>query len=334
MHWLLGQFLVRPPWPAGSYVGKTVIVTGSNQGLGKEAARHYARLKASRIILAVRDLDKGHEAKYDIEHTVRCGRDVIQVWRLDMASYASVRAFAARVSSELDRVDIVLANAGLAPAKHSLAEGSEVLLTVNCISTLLLAGLLVPKLKASAARFNIRPVLCITGSVAHMFTPFPEKTAPEGQIFAELNKRAATDASMAAREDLYSISKMLPIFAVRAIAERCPADKSPFTINVADPGLCWSGLSRDFSGGIGTWLFMSILARSTEVGSRTIVHGGAQGTDSHGCYLQGCQIEEPSPVITGPGGHELQERVWREMVTTLEAIEPGVTSNLSGEARS
>lgn len=278
----------------------------------------------------MRDLDKGHNAKHDIELTARCGQNVIQVWRLDMASYASVSAFAARVRSELDRVDIVLANAGLAPAKHSVAEGNEVLFTVNCISTILLAGLLVPKLKASAARFNVRPVLCITGSVAHAFTQFPEKTAPEGQIFAELNKRAANDGSMAAREDLYSISKMLPIFAVRAIAERCHANKFPVIINIADPGLCWSGLARDFSGGIGAWLFMLALARSTEVGSRTLVHGGAQGADSHGCYLSGCQIEEPSPVITGPGGKELQERVWREIVTKLEAIQPGVTSIFSG----
>lgn len=329
MHWLLGQFLIRPPYPRDSYAGKTIIVTGSNTGLGKEAARHYARLGASRIILAVRDLDKGHDAKHDIEHTTRCGQDVIQVWRLNMSSYASVVAFAARVQSELERVDIVIANAGLAPAKHEVAEGNELLFTVNCIATILLAALLLPKLKATAARFNVRPVLCITGSVAHTFTQFPEKTAPEGQIFAELNKRAANDGSMATREDLYSISKMLPIFVVRAFAERCPARKLPVTINIADPGLCWSGLARDFSGGIGTWLFMSFLARSTEVGSRTLVHGAAQSANSHGCYLSGCQIAEPSPVITGPGGKELQERVWREIVTELEAIQLGVTNNFS-----
>ncbi|RYP10921.1 hypothetical protein DL764_000357 [Monosporascus ibericus] len=329
MHWLLGQFLIRPPYPADSYAGKTIIITGSNTGLGKEAARHYARLGASHIILAVRDLDKGHDAKHDIEYTTKCGQNVIQVWRLDMASYASVCAFADRVQSELDRVDIVLANAGLAPAKHSVAEGNELLFTVNCISTILLTALLVPRLKTSAARFSIRPVICMTGSVAHTFTQFQEKSAPEGEMFAQLNKRAAREDSMTAREDLYSISKMLPIFALRAVAERCPADKFPVTINIADPGLCWSGLSRDFSGGIGTYAFMSVMARSTEVGSRTLVHGGAQGPNSHGCYISGCQIEEPSPVITGPGGKELQERVWKEIVAKLEAIKPGVTGNFS-----
>ncbi|KAK3370059.1 putative short-chain dehydrogenase [Podospora didyma] len=331
MHFLLGQFLVRPPYPTGSYAGKTIIITGSNQGLGKEAARHYARLGASRIILAVRSLDKGHDAKHDIEHTTQCGPNTLQVWQLDMASYSSVCQFAARVRSELDRVDIALLNAGLAPARHAVAEGNEVLFTVNCISTVLLAVQLVPKLQATAARFSVRPVMCLTSSVAHTFTPFAEKSAPEGQIFAALNKRAATDGSYGAREDLYSISKLLPILAVRAMAEKCSASKAPITINLADPGLCWSGLARDFSGGVGNWLFMTVVARSTEVGSRTLVHAAAQGPESHGCYLSGCQIEEPSPVITGPGGKELQERVWKELVTQLEAIQPGGTTNaLSG----
>lgn len=327
MHWLLGQFFVRPPWPTESYAGKTIIITGSNQGLGKEAARHYARLKASRIILAVRNLDKGYEAKYDIEHSVGCEEDVLEVWPLDMASYSSVRAFATRVSSELDRIDIFLANAGLAPAKHAVAENNEVLITVNTISTLLLVGLLVPKIKATAARSDTRPVVSITSSVAHTFTKFPEKNAPEGQIIAQLNHRAASDDAIATREDLYSVSKLLPIIAVRCIADRCTAGQSPFTLNLVDPGLCWSGLARDFSGGLGTWIFMSILARSTELGSRTLVHGGAQGPNSHGCYLSGCQIAQPSSVITGPGGKALQERVWAELSKIFESIEPKITSS-------
>lgn len=102
------------PYPTGSFEGKTIIITGGNSGLGKEAARHYARLGASRLILAVRDLDKGHNAKREIESSTQCVASVIQVWKLDMASYASVRKFAARVCNELDRVDIFHANAGVA----------------------------------------------------------------------------------------------------------------------------------------------------------------------------------------------------------------------------
>lgn len=71
MGFLYSQFFVSLPYPKGSYIGKTIIVTRSNVGLGKEAARHYTRLRASRLILAVRSLDKGNAAKYDIEATTR-----------------------------------------------------------------------------------------------------------------------------------------------------------------------------------------------------------------------------------------------------------------------
>jgi short-subunit dehydrogenase involved in D-alanine esterification of teichoic acids len=49
--------------------GKTYIVTGSNNGLGLEAARHLVGSSASRVILAVRNTAAGEKAKVDIEHT-------------------------------------------------------------------------------------------------------------------------------------------------------------------------------------------------------------------------------------------------------------------------
>ncbi|KAK4233612.1 hypothetical protein C8A03DRAFT_38669 [Achaetomium macrosporum] len=328
MHWLLAQFLVRPPYPTASFEGKTIVITGSNTGLGKEAARHYVRLGAGRVILAVRNLDKGHEAKYDIEATTWCAKDVIQVWHLDMASYASVRKFASRAAANLDRIDIFHANAGLAAGSRIQAEGNDAVITVNFISTILMAALLMPKLKDTAAKFATRPVFCVTSSVAHAFTKFKQKAAPEGDILAAIEKQAKEDTSPASREDLYSISKLLAIFAVRSIAEKCPAPALPVTVNLVDPGLCWSELARDFDG-LGNRVFMTLLARSTEVGSRTLLHAGAQGADSHGGYLSSCQPTTPSAVVAGPGGKDLQERVWRELVGKLDAIVPGVTSNFS-----
>lgn len=49
--------------------GKTYIVTGGNSGLGLETARHLVEFNASRVILAVRNLTAGENAKKDIEKT-------------------------------------------------------------------------------------------------------------------------------------------------------------------------------------------------------------------------------------------------------------------------
>lgn len=70
-----------------------------------------------------------------------------------------------------------------------------------------------------------------------------------------------------------------------------------------------------------------LLARSTECGSRTLVHAAAQGKESHGCYLSDCEIATPSPIVASEEGRETQDRVWGELVKKLEAIKPGMMSN-------
>ena len=83
------------------------------------------KLRAATVILAVRSLEKGEAAKRNIEQDTSCPQDTIQVWRLDMASYASVKQFAARVKNELPRVDVVTENAGIQPHEFEMLEDSE-----------------------------------------------------------------------------------------------------------------------------------------------------------------------------------------------------------------
>lgn len=325
MGFLYSQFFKRLPYPAGSYSGKTVIITGSNVGLGKEAARHFARLGCARLILGVRDLDRGYAAKFDIETSTKCGEKVIQVWRIDMASYASVQKFAARVNSELDRVDIFIANAGVATSTWSLAEDNEKSITINVVSTFLLAALVMPKLKSTASGFKVRPTFTITTSEVHGHTKFPQQSAPDGEIFTAINDKESSEKNW---DDQYPISKLLEVFGVRAIADAYPASKLPVNINCVNPGLCHSELSRE-TPGWGFWLIKLILARSTEVGSRVLVHAGSQGPESHGKYLSDCEIAEPAEVVTSKEGVEAQHRVWAELVRKLEGVQPNVIRNFA-----
>lgn len=109
--------------------GKTIIVTGANTGLGKEAARHFVRLGAAKVILGCRSTSKGEEAKRDIEQsTARKG--IVDVWALDLADYASVQAFAKRAEG-LERLDVVLENAGLNTAEFRMVAANETQITVR-----------------------------------------------------------------------------------------------------------------------------------------------------------------------------------------------------------
>lgn len=184
IHFLKDQF-TRLPYPETSFAGQTIVVTGSNTGLGLEAARHFTRLNAEKVILAVRNLEKGEAAKRSIEETT--GRKgVPEVWQLDLSSYESVKEFV-RKTDGLKRLDAVLENAGIATDKYTVFEDNESTITTNVVSTFLLGLMILPKLRETATKYNITPHLAIVSSEVHGFTSFPEKSSPN--IFKTLNDK-------------------------------------------------------------------------------------------------------------------------------------------------
>ncbi|KAF3043299.1 hypothetical protein E8E11_006681 [Didymella keratinophila] len=323
MGFIYSQFFASLPSPTYDYKGKTVIVTGSNVGLGKEAARHFTRLGASIVILAVRSIEKGEAAKRDIESSTKT-QGVVRVWQLDMSSYQSVLDFSAQASKELDRLDVALLNAGVARGEWELAEGEESTITVNVTSTFLLALALLPKLKETASKFNVRPNLTVTASEVHAWASFEERKAADGKIFETLStKPENVDAAMPER---YQVSKLLEVLAIRAMAERKSATQIPVTINCVNPGLCHSELSRESGWALAILKFF--LARSTELGSRNLVHAASLGPESHGQYVSDCVVDQPSEYVRSQEGWKDQQRVWDELAAKLEGIQKGVTSNL------
>jgi hypothetical protein len=157
-------------------------------------------------------------------------------------------------------------------------------------------------------------------------TSFPERKSQS--IFNTLN-----DKSQARMLDRYNVSKLLEVFACREIALRHPVDQLKVTLDFVNPGFCHSELIRD-PGLIRilTIPMKALLARTTEVGSRTLVDAGLRGPEAHGKYLSDCQINECAALVLKEP--ETQKRVWEELAKKLEEIEPGVTKNLDGPVSS
>lgn len=183
---LYAQFFKRPPYPTKSFAGQTIIVTGSNTGLGLEAAKHFVRLSASHVILAVRNASKGEAAKASILASLPNASSTISVWSLDLTSFESVKAFAEQVKG-LERLDAVVENAGMATAVWKEIEGYESTVLTNVISTELLTLLVLPKLRESGLRFNTVPRLSIVTSDMHFVAGFEEGKADD--VFAALNDK-------------------------------------------------------------------------------------------------------------------------------------------------
>ncbi|KAI9871247.1 MAG: hypothetical protein M1830_003144 [Pleopsidium flavum] len=315
---LYEQLFLSLPYPEKNLSGQTVIVTGSNVGLGLEAARHFTCLNAEKVILGVRNLEKGEAAKQSIETTAnRTG--VVEVWQLDLSSYESVKQFVKKAEG-LRRLDVVVENAGIATAKYAVAEDNESTITTNVVSTFLLGLMILPKLRETATKFNVTPHLNIVSSEVHAFTSFPEKSSPN--IFKTLN-----DKETANMKDRYNVSKLLEVFFVRELASKTATDSEPdVIINYINPGLCHSELARD--AGWGLYFMKLLLARTTECGSRTLVNAAEAGMESHGQYMSNCRVSRPSALVRSEEGANVQKRIWDELSQKLETIQPGIMANV------
>jgi NAD(P)-dependent dehydrogenase (short-subunit alcohol dehydrogenase family) len=115
--------------------GRSVIVTGANSGIGRAAARALAGAGA-RVVLAVRNLDKGQAAAAAMPGDT-------EVRPLDLASLASVREFAAGWEGD---VDLLINNAGvMVPPLTRTAEGFELQFGTNHLGHFALTNLLLPQ---------------------------------------------------------------------------------------------------------------------------------------------------------------------------------------------
>jgi NAD(P)-dependent dehydrogenase (short-subunit alcohol dehydrogenase family) len=99
--------------------GRVAIVTGANSGIGFVAARELARAGAQ-VVLACRNTEKGGAAAQEIISSVPDAR--VSVAALDLASLASVRAFAESYAETHEHLDLLLNNAGvMAPPRRTTA---------------------------------------------------------------------------------------------------------------------------------------------------------------------------------------------------------------------
>ena len=275
--------------------GKTAIITGANVGLGLAAAKEMASHGLSRLILGVRTLTKGEQAKKEI--LKNSSMVDVQVWELDQESYESIQAFAARAQA-LEELDIVILNAGVKNMEFSRSKTgheSNIQVGENCIpfdlksdafkvnvlGPALLSLLLLPLLQQTATKHECKTPtrLTFTSSDVHFWTPFAEKDAPA--ILTRLDEESSFNAKAAIER--YNTSKLVSLLWARELKNKVHASKD-IIINFVNPGLCSTSLHRsDKTPGLG--LVLKATAWSATQGGHTLVDAVANHTDSPGAYL-------------------------------------------------
>ncbi|KAF5027021.1 hypothetical protein F66182_896 [Fusarium sp. NRRL 66182] len=305
-----------------SLEGKTAIVTGSNCGVGLETSRQLLDLGLSRLILAVRNEDKGNAAAADLAK----GRNpplkegTIEVWKLDLDFYDSVVAFSERAKS-LTRLDIAVLNAGLCPAKREFNQQTkhDEIIQVNYLSTALLALLLLPIIKTTRPNQPGPTRLTFTSSEVAAWSKFKfNSDMPILQALDAPAKDYDTTSHM-------MTSKLLGQFLITELAKRVPSSLA--IINGASPGAIHdSQFNREIDQTFSGAMFKKVMrhvAYTSAVGARMITDASVKhGEETHGQFLSFQKLVPMAPIIYTEDGKRCREQLWKETLEELAFVQP------------
>jgi NAD(P)-dependent dehydrogenase (short-subunit alcohol dehydrogenase family) len=236
--------------------GKVAVVTGGNSGIGKYAAIGIAQAGAQ-VVIAARNAAKAAAAVAEIEEKAGA-RGRVEAMPIDLASFASVRAFADAFNARHDRVDVLLNNAGLVLSSREVTvDGHEMQFQVNHLGHFLLTELLHDTLVRSA------PARVINVS------SWGHTQARGGLDFDDLDWEHRPYRRFA----VYSATKLMNVLFTRELARR--NDATVLTANALHPGFVASNFGRE--GDLGTlgdigMRMVRPFAISSEKGARTSIY--------------------------------------------------------------
>lgn len=288
-----------PSQPTASFANRTVLVTGANCGLGFEAALKFVSLGAKTVILACRTPSKGEDARSEIEARTGCAKDVIRVMQLDMGSYASIREFVTRLRELTGRgggLDVALLNAGVVQFEYQVSdEGWEQTLQVNVLGTTYLGILLLPLLNepsSTSATIASTRNLAFVSSGNYRSAELSPQAVSSPNLLQYCNKKQTFPGP----ELQYNLSKLFLMYAANELAatveyggEKNENTSSRLIVNSVNPGATATNLTRNITGiilRIVAYVYLNLLARTAEQGSRSLVSACALGTESHGGFWQ------------------------------------------------
>lgn len=153
----------RDATPALPYAGKTALVTGSTDGLGRALAIALAA-QGAHVIVHGRNAERGRAV---VEEITAAGAGSARFIAADFASMQAVRDFADTIAAAYPTLDLLVNNAGVAvlgtQPRRTSADGHELHFAVNYLAGWVLVNRLRPNLAAAAPS---RVVNVASGSAA------------------------------------------------------------------------------------------------------------------------------------------------------------------------
>jgi len=279
--------------------GRTVLVTGATDGIGRETAVALGRLGA-RVLVHGRDRRKADRV---LERLETAGATGGEAYLADFSDLGAVRDLAASVRADVDGLDALVNNAGGWFTDGRLTDaGVEYTFAVNHLAPFVLTGDLLPALRAAGGD---RPARVVTVS-------------SEAHRQGSLDLDAVRDVSGYSGWAAYCRSKLANVLFVRELSRRLRAADEPVTANALHPGMVpGSGFARNAPApvralirALGRFDRLLPVVDSPAAAAATSVHlVAARGVaDVSGGYFVDCDRRTPAPAARDDAD---ARRLWR-----------------------
>ncbi|KAK6904799.1 hypothetical protein I204_08412 [Kwoniella mangroviensis CBS 8886] len=304
---IASQLKSLPPLPHVDLGGKVYIITGANSGIGLEIAKHLVQRRASKIILAVRDIAKGEVAKVEIlKHAKQDRHTEVELWKVDMASFESVTDFPKRCES-LERLDAVALNAGVIMKEFERSiDEHEMSIQVNVLSPVYLALCLAPIIKRSSNFTGQKGKIIFTGSETTEVAK--TKSLSPSEPLATLDDEKNFMAS-----ERYYQSKLILQSLIKPLIVQFPN----LLITNVGPGFVNSPLYRD--GGAATVAARRI-GRTPEQGARNVSFALLTLDKSTDWYVDCGVAKLHQPWLDSANGKLFSQNVWKEALNEFRRL--------------
>jgi NAD(P)-dependent dehydrogenase (short-subunit alcohol dehydrogenase family) len=278
--------------------GRVAIITGSNTGIGYEAAAALAG-KGAHVVLAVRNLDKGSDAVSRI--TAASPSAVVTLQELDLTSLDHIRKAADELRAKFPRIDLLINNAGVMYTdKGTTKDGFESQFGTNHLGHFALTGQLLDNM------LGVEGSRVVTvSSVGH-------------RIIAKIHFDDLQAERSYNRVAAYGQSKLANLMFTYDLARRLAAKGAPTIALAAHPGGSQTELLRNMPGGIRqvTEFFWQFIAQPPDMGALPTLRAAADPAAQNGQYYGpdgfGEQRGHPKVVESSAQSHDedIQRRLW------------------------
>ncbi len=264
---------------------KTIIITGANSGIGKEATLQLAQT-GHQVLMLSRDSEKSRIAQQEIVEAT--GNQNVVLIPVDLAETASIRQAVAEIQANYPKIDVLINNAGIYKVKRAEnSNGIEISFAVNYLATFMLSQFLIDNLATSG---NGRIVNVVSELYKSGKINFDD-------LMLEKNYKVG---------DAYANAKYASVLFSAELAQK--VKEKGVTVNTLHPGVLATEAFRDYPKLLTK--LMNLFLEKPQKGGERIVYLATDDAVANTTGKYFYKLDEREIEIS-PEEKEITERLWK-----------------------